>query len=227
MDGREGIPSFYLNRGFRGGSGGPGPNVGPGAGANAGSGNQGGGFHVPPPGFKNQSNPDMSPHGHSNMRLSSPMGPSFHLEHNPQPPPPSNFPLHGFLHGCGEKRVEVGRHDDGVVSGVEVVVRFPFLPPGSGRFAEKGRFEILCLSGSYLLAETGNPRSRTGGLSVSVCSSDGQVIGGAVGGKLIASTLVQVVVSSFVYGGADNTKAKDTIEPPPSGDEKSTGVQLN
>lgn len=58
----------------------------------------------------------------------------------------------------------------------------------------QGRFQILCLSGSYLLSEGGGPRDRTGGLSVSVCSPDGHVIGGAVGGRLIAASLVQVFI---------------------------------
>lgn len=85
MDGREGIPSFYLNRGFRGSD----PN--PGSGNHGG----GGGFQVPPPGFKIQSNPNLSHHEHTNMRLAPSMGSSFHLEHNPSPPPQSSFP-HGF-----------------------------------------------------------------------------------------------------------------------------------
>ncbi|KAF1002075.1 AT-hook motif nuclear-localized protein 5-like [Apium graveolens] len=64
----------------------------------------------------------------------------------------------------------------------------------------EGRFEILCLSGSYLVSEGGH-RNRTGGLSVSVCSPDGLVIGGAVGGSLVAASLVQAMVCSFVYDG--------------------------
>nr|KAJ0200693.1 hypothetical protein LSAT_V11C600301300 [Lactuca sativa] len=63
-----------------------------------------------------------------------------------------------------------------------------------------GRFEVLCLSGSYLPSENGDPGNRTGRLSISVCTGDGNVIGGAVGGRLVAYTLVQVVVCSFVYG---------------------------
>ncbi|KAK9059290.1 hypothetical protein SSX86_021909 [Deinandra increscens subsp. villosa] len=343
MDGREGIPSFYLNRGFRG------------SGSNVGSGNQGGGFQVPPPGFKTQqSNPNSSPHGHSNMRLAPSIGSSFHLEENPPPPPPTSFP-HGFnLDGGysggggngGTGNGSGGVSDDG--GGMALIPALPApgsgnesivkkkrgrprkyapdashmalgltpapadttpdpttptpqkkrgRPRGSGRkqqlanvgewmhnsagsaftphiihvsvgedvaekilsFAQQrqralcilsgsgsvstvtlrqftssggtvtyeGRFEILCLSGCYLLAETGSPRNRNGGLSISVCNSDGQVLGGAVGGKLIASTLIQVVVSSFLYGGGDSSKAKTAIEPP-SGDEKSPpGVQLN
>ncbi|XP_071685875.1 AT-hook motif nuclear-localized protein 5-like [Rutidosis leptorrhynchoides] len=95
-----------------------------------------------------------------------------------------------------------------------------------GTVTYEGRFEILCISGSYLLAESGSPRNRTGSLSVSVCSSDGQVIGGAIGGKLIASTLIQVVVLSFLYGGGGDYYKPKEIELP-SGDEKSPGVQLN
>ncbi|XP_038688000.1 AT-hook motif nuclear-localized protein 5-like isoform X2 [Tripterygium wilfordii] len=69
----------------------------------------------------------------------------------------------------------------------------------------EGRFQILCLSGSYLVAEDGGPRSRTGGMSASLSSPDGHVIGGAVA-TLIAATPVQVVLCSFVYGGS---KSKD------------------
>ncbi|KAI4343250.1 hypothetical protein MLD38_027778 [Melastoma candidum] len=63
----------------------------------------------------------------------------------------------------------------------------------------EGRFEILCLSGLYLVAEDGGPRDRIGGVSVSLSSPDGNVIGGSVG-MLIAASLVQVVVCSFIYG---------------------------
>ncbi|KAK9983521.1 hypothetical protein SO802_033046 [Lithocarpus litseifolius] len=70
----------------------------------------------------------------------------------------------------------------------------------------EGRFQILCLSGSYLVAEDGGPRNRTGGISASLSSADGHVIGGGIA-MLIASSPVQVVVCSFVYGGS-KTKPK-------------------
>ncbi|CAN0841301.1 AT-hook motif nuclear-localized protein 5 [Linum grandiflorum] len=63
----------------------------------------------------------------------------------------------------------------------------------------EGRFQILCLSGSYLVAEDGGPLDRTGGMSASLSTPDGHVIGGAIG-MLTAATLVQVVICSFVYG---------------------------
>ncbi|GFS37154.1 AT hook motif DNA-binding family protein [Actinidia rufa] len=78
-----------------------------------------------------------------------------------------------------------------------------------------GHFQILCLSGSYLVADSGGPRNRTGGLSglsVSLCSPDGHVIGGGVGGVLIAGSPVQVVLCSFVYGGS-KLKNKSTVSP--------------
>ncbi|XP_015896156.1 AT-hook motif nuclear-localized protein 5 [Ziziphus jujuba] len=68
----------------------------------------------------------------------------------------------------------------------------------------EGRFQILCLSGSYLVSEDGGPRSRTGGVSVSLSSPDGHVVGGGVA-MLTAASPVQVVVCSFVYG---NSKPK-------------------
>jgi Plants and Prokaryotes Conserved (PCC) domain len=57
---------------------------------------------------------------------------------------------------------------------------------------EQGRFEIISLSGSFLLAQDGDTRSRTGGLSVALAGSDGRVLGGCVAGMLMASTPVQV-----------------------------------
>lgn len=48
----------------------------------------------------------------------------------------------------------------------------------------------MCLSGSYLVADSGG-RDRTGGISVSLCSADGHVVGGGVS-ELIAASPVQV-----------------------------------
>jgi len=56
----------------------------------------------------------------------------------------------------------------------------------------QGRFEILSLSGSFLLSDNGGQRSRAGGLSVSLSGPDGRVLGGGVAGLLTASSPVQV-----------------------------------
>ncbi|KAE8731446.1 AT-hook motif nuclear-localized protein 10 [Hibiscus syriacus] len=72
-----------------------------------------------------------------------------------------------------------------------------------GTVTYEGRFEILSLSGSFLLSENGGQRSRTGGLSVSLSGSDGRVLGGSVAGLLTAASPVQVVVGSFI---TDNQK---------------------
>lgn len=86
----------------------------------------------------------------------------------------------------------------------------------------EGRFEILCLSGSYLLDEEGGPHKRIGGLNVSLSTPDGQVIGGGVGGNLIASSLVQVVACSFIYGGS---KIKNKTEIAPKIEGRGSDVQ--
>lgn len=70
-----------------------------------------------------------------------------------------------------------------------------------GTVTYEGRFEILSLSGSFLLTENGGTRSRTGGLSVSLASPDGRVLGGGVAGLLMAASPVQVVVGSFIANG--------------------------
>ncbi|KAH7571861.1 hypothetical protein JRO89_XS04G0156600 [Xanthoceras sorbifolium] len=60
---------------------------------------------------------------------------------------------------------------------------------------DQGRFEIVSLSGSYVRTEIGG---RTGGLSVCLSSTDGQIVGGGVGGPLKAAGPVQVIVGTFL-----------------------------
>ncbi|XP_043716754.1 AT-hook motif nuclear-localized protein 9-like [Telopea speciosissima] len=92
-----------------------------------------------------------------------------------------------------------------------------------GTVTYEGRFEILCLSGSYMLTDNGGSRSRTGGLSISLSSPDGRVIGGGVGGMLVAASPVQVIVGSFVYGGS-KSKNKTKAGPETGADsDKPTG----
>lgn len=56
----------------------------------------------------------------------------------------------------------------------------------------QGRFEILSLSGSFMPSDSGGTRSRSGGMSVSLASPDGRVVGGGVAGLLVAASPVQV-----------------------------------
>ncbi|XP_074374776.1 AT-hook motif nuclear-localized protein 11-like [Apium graveolens] len=55
----------------------------------------------------------------------------------------------------------------------------------------EGQFQILSLTGSYTVAETGRGRCRTGGFSASLACPDGRVIGGGVVGPLVAASGVQ------------------------------------
>uniref|UniRef100_A0ACD5UTY3 Uncharacterized protein n=2 Tax=Avena sativa TaxID=4498 RepID=A0ACD5UTY3_AVESA len=80
----------------------------------------------------------------------------------------------------------------------------------------EGHFEILSLSGSYLLAEDGDTRSRTGGLSVALAGSDGRIVGGSVAGMLMAANLVQVVVGSFIAEGKKPKEEQVKREPTPA-----------
>ncbi|GFZ06863.1 AT hook motif DNA-binding family protein [Actinidia rufa] len=66
-----------------------------------------------------------------------------------------------------------------------VTLRQPSTSGGSVTY--EGRFEIICLSGSYLVTDNGGSRGRTGGLSVLLASPDGRVIGGGVGGSASCS----------------------------------------
>ncbi|KAK9937756.1 hypothetical protein M0R45_014526 [Rubus argutus] len=70
----------------------------------------------------------------------------------------------------------------------------------------------IMLVRSYLVADDGGPRDRTGGISVSLSSFDAHVIGDAFA-MLIAATPVQVVLCSFVYGGSNKIKSKPMAGP--------------
>ncbi|XP_078182583.1 AT-hook motif nuclear-localized protein 11-like [Carex rostrata] len=80
----------------------------------------------------------------------------------------------------------------------------------SGVVTYEGLFEILSLSGSYLLTESDSSRTKSGGLTITLSGPDGRVLGGILGGVLIASTSVQVVIGSFMYGiSKSKTKNKN------------------
>ncbi|RWV93046.1 hypothetical protein GW17_00044527 [Ensete ventricosum] len=72
----------------------------------------------------------------------------------------------------------------------------------------EGLFEILCLSGLYLPTNNDGLHSQSRGLCISLSSPYGRVIGGVVGGSLVAAKPVQVIVGSFIYAGSSS---KDRI----------------
>ncbi|CAA6667989.1 unnamed protein product [Spirodela intermedia] len=61
-----------------------------------------------------------------------------------------------------------------------------------GHMTYKGNFDILSLSGSFLISENGGASARTGALSVCL-SEEGFLVGGGIGGPLVAATTVQVI----------------------------------
>ncbi|KAF3771743.1 AT-hook motif nuclear-localized protein 10 [Nymphaea thermarum] len=89
-----------------------------------------------------------------------------------------------------------------------------------GTITYEGQFEIMSLSGSFLHAEIGGASSRTGGLSVCLSGADGRIVGGGVGGPLIAASPVQIIICSFVIDGekdidqAEKTDSSVVKSPP-------------
>ncbi|XP_068634688.1 AT-hook motif nuclear-localized protein 1-like [Aristolochia californica] len=81
-----------------------------------------------------------------------------------------------------------------------------------GTLTYEGRFEILSLSGSFMPTESGGTRSRSGGMSVSLASPDGRVVGGGIAGLLVAASPVQVVVGSFMPNMQDQKPKKPKME---------------
>uniref|UniRef100_A0A0D6R9E0 AT-hook motif nuclear-localized protein n=1 Tax=Araucaria cunninghamii TaxID=56994 RepID=A0A0D6R9E0_ARACU len=91
-----------------------------------------------------------------------------------------------------------------------VVLRQPAASGGAVTY--EGRFDIVSLSGSFLLTDNNGTRSRTGGLSVSLAGPDGRIIGGGVAGMLMAASPVQVIVGSFILDGKKSQAKSDNPE---------------
>ncbi|CAI9288959.1 unnamed protein product [Lactuca saligna] len=98
---------------------------------------------------------------------------------------------------------------NGVIS--SVTLRQP--DSSGGTLTYEGRFEILSLSGSFIPSENGGIRNRSGGMSVSLSSPDGRVVGGSVAGLLVAASPVQIVVGSFLTGFQDEQKSTKKQKP--------------
>ncbi|GJW36450.1 AT-hook motif nuclear-localized protein 1-like protein [Tanacetum coccineum] len=96
---------------------------------------------------------------------------------------------------------------NGVIS--SVTLRQP--DSSGGTLTYEGRFEILSLAGSFTPSESGGIRNRSGGMSVSLASPDGRVVGGGVAGLLVAAGPVQIVVGSFLTGNQHEQTPKKPI----------------
>ncbi|GLU19250.1 hypothetical protein SLE2022_355110 [Rubroshorea leprosula] len=81
-----------------------------------------------------------------------------------------------------------------------------------GMLRYEGRFEIITLTGSFILGEMGGTKNRSGMLSVSLAKPDGTVFGGAVAGSIIAACPIQLVVASFKQNIGKELKRKYSDE---------------
>ncbi|KAL8172175.1 hypothetical protein V2J09_023979 [Rumex salicifolius] len=105
-----------------------------------------------------------------------------------------------------------------------VTLRQPAMSGGTVTY--EGRFEILSLSGSFMLSESAGHRSRIGGLSVSLAGPDGCVLGGGVAGLLTAASPVQVVVGSFMAEERQESRLSHQMDPLPGPQQLISGVGL-
>ncbi|KAK4344905.1 hypothetical protein RND71_035081 [Anisodus tanguticus] len=85
-----------------------------------------------------------------------------------------------------------------------------------------GRFEILCLSGSYLPSPAPSAAS---GLTIYLAGSQGQVVGGGVVGPLLTSGPVVIMVASF--GNAAYEKLPLVDEESPAAQQQDQQIMAN
>ncbi|XP_072976403.1 AT-hook motif nuclear-localized protein 1-like [Typha angustifolia] len=119
----------------------------------------------------------------------------------------ANFTPHVITVAAGEdvtmKIISFSQQGPGaicILSANGVISNVTLRQPDSlgGTLTYEGRFELLSLSGSFMPSENGGTKSRSGGMSVSLASPDGRVVGGGVAGLLVAASPIQVVVGSFL-----------------------------
>ncbi|GAU20560.1 hypothetical protein TSUD_33070 [Trifolium subterraneum] len=88
-----------------------------------------------------------------------------------------------------------------------------------GNITYEGRFDIISLTGSYVHNEFDG---RSGGLSVCLSHSDGQLVGGSIAGPLKAAGPVQVIVGTFsinttgIKGDISTSKLSSPVAEPAS-----------
>ncbi|KAG6408469.1 hypothetical protein SASPL_131482 [Salvia splendens] len=82
-----------------------------------------------------------------------------------------------------------------------------------GTATYEGRFDILSLSGSFMVSDAGDHKRRTGGLSTTLAGTEGRVFGGCVSGLLVAHSPVQVIVGSFLADDRKEPKSASHMEP--------------
>ncbi|GAB2271992.1 hypothetical protein Dimus_006818 [Dionaea muscipula] len=85
-----------------------------------------------------------------------------------------------------------------------------------GTLTYEGRFEIVNLCGSFTPTEREGVRHRAGGLSVSMSSPNGQVVGGCVAGLMVAASPVQLIVGSFLPSNIFEHRSKKPKALPPA-----------
>ncbi|XP_047980459.1 AT-hook motif nuclear-localized protein 10-like isoform X2 [Salvia hispanica] len=96
-----------------------------------------------------------------------------------------------------------------------------------GTATYEGRFDILSLSGSFMVSDTGGPKSRIGGLSTTLAGPQGRVFGGCVSGVLIAASNVKVIVGSFLADDRKEPKSASHMEPLSGPPKVNMGVTIS
>ncbi|PKA62083.1 Putative DNA-binding protein ESCAROLA [Apostasia shenzhenica] len=81
----------------------------------------------------------------------------------------------------------------------------------SANITYEGKFDIISLSGLVIYSEAGGAFSSTGGLGICLSSVDGGIVGGAVGGTLIAAGPVQVIAGSFLIEAEMDSNASTKV----------------
>ncbi|XP_076892273.1 AT-hook motif nuclear-localized protein 10-like [Bidens hawaiensis] len=102
-----------------------------------------------------------------------------------------------------------------IMSGIGVITNVTLRQAATsgGTATYEGRFDILSLSGSFVLSEAYGQRTRTGGLSITLSGADGRVFGGVVAGLLVAASPVQVIVGSFLPENCKDPMPANHVEP--------------
>ncbi|XP_021743154.1 AT-hook motif nuclear-localized protein 7-like [Chenopodium quinoa] len=77
-----------------------------------------------------------------------------------------------------------------------VTIRQPGI--AGGVIGYEGRYHLVTLNGSYQMKEVNGVSTTTGGITVTLASADGKLVGGLVDRLLIAATPIQLVIGIFI-----------------------------